>query len=57
MSLFYLVLLSLAEHAGFSAAFAVASAITMNGAYMGALMSVTRNLPQAGAEHVQKAKI
>jgi inner membrane protein len=40
MSLFYLVLLSLAEHISFSLAFVAASAVTvaMNGLYLGAVM-------------------
>ena len=40
MSLFYLVLLSLAEHSAFGVSFLAASAVTvaMNGAYMGAVL-------------------
>jgi inner membrane protein len=51
MSLFYLVLLSLAEHVGFGPAFAAAGAVTvaMNGAYVGAvLQSGNRGLHMAG---------
>jgi inner membrane protein len=51
MSLFYLVLLSLAEHLGFGPAFAAASAVTvaMNSVYVGAvLQSVNRGLLMGG---------